>query len=106
MDNTDFSFLWRKEMTRNWVARALADRSGGPADAAGPPAASRLKEFLNGGCPPRDPLLYCPPSRNRSPSKHAIRAAQKSDEFLREVGFSERRGGSEDVTPVSRILFR
>ena len=25
MDNTDFSFLWRKEMTRNWVARALAD---------------------------------------------------------------------------------
>ncbi len=25
MDNTDFSFLWRKEMTRTWVARALAD---------------------------------------------------------------------------------
>ena len=25
MDNTDFSFLWRKEMTRIWVARALAD---------------------------------------------------------------------------------
>ncbi len=25
MDNTDFSFLWRKEMTRTWVARALGD---------------------------------------------------------------------------------
>jgi len=25
MDNTDFSFLWRKEMTKKWVAAALAD---------------------------------------------------------------------------------
>ena len=25
MDNTDFSFLWRKEMTREFVARALRD---------------------------------------------------------------------------------
>jgi 4-hydroxybenzoyl-CoA reductase subunit beta len=25
MDNTDFSFLWRKEMTRKWVADALGD---------------------------------------------------------------------------------
>jgi len=25
MDNTDFSFLWRKEMTRQWVAGALGD---------------------------------------------------------------------------------
>jgi 4-hydroxybenzoyl-CoA reductase subunit beta len=25
MDNTDFSFLWRKEMTSRWVARALRD---------------------------------------------------------------------------------
>ena len=25
MDNTDFSFLWRKEMTARWVARALRD---------------------------------------------------------------------------------
>ena len=24
MDNTDFSFLWRKEMTRKWVAAALS----------------------------------------------------------------------------------
>jgi hypothetical protein len=23
MDNADFSFLWRKEMTRKWVADAL-----------------------------------------------------------------------------------
>jgi CO/xanthine dehydrogenase FAD-binding subunit len=23
MDNTDFSFLWRKEMTRKWVSAAL-----------------------------------------------------------------------------------
>ena len=25
MDNTDFSFLWRKEMTRKWVAAALSE---------------------------------------------------------------------------------
>jgi hypothetical protein len=25
MDNTDYSFLWRKEMTRKWVALALGD---------------------------------------------------------------------------------
>ncbi len=25
MDNTDYSFLWRKEMTRTWVGRALGD---------------------------------------------------------------------------------
>jgi 4-hydroxybenzoyl-CoA reductase subunit beta len=25
MDNTDFSFLWRKAMTRKWVERALSD---------------------------------------------------------------------------------
>ena len=29
MDNTDFSFLWRKEMTREFVARALRDLTGG-----------------------------------------------------------------------------
>ena len=28
MDNTDFSFLWRKEMTREFVARALRDLQG------------------------------------------------------------------------------
>ena len=35
MDNTDFSFLWRKEMTKKWVAAALTDlaraASGGAA---------------------------------------------------------------------------
>jgi len=25
MDHTDFSFLWRKEMTKNFVGAALAD---------------------------------------------------------------------------------
>jgi CO/xanthine dehydrogenase FAD-binding subunit len=25
MDNADFSFLWRKEMTRKWVADALRE---------------------------------------------------------------------------------
>jgi CO/xanthine dehydrogenase FAD-binding subunit len=25
MDNTDFSFLWRKDMTKQFVARALRD---------------------------------------------------------------------------------
>jgi 4-hydroxybenzoyl-CoA reductase subunit beta len=34
MDNTDFSFLWRKEMTRRWVARALGDLAGPPAGEA------------------------------------------------------------------------
>ena len=34
MDNTDFSFLWRKEMTRNWVAAALSQLRGGPGTAA------------------------------------------------------------------------
>jgi len=28
MDNTDFSFLWRKQMTRVWVERALTDLAG------------------------------------------------------------------------------
>ncbi len=34
MDNTDFSFLWRKDMTRKWVAaalRQLGDRGGAAA---------------------------------------------------------------------------
>jgi 4-hydroxybenzoyl-CoA reductase subunit beta len=30
MDNTDFSFLWRKEMTKQFVARALRDLEGPP----------------------------------------------------------------------------
>ncbi len=30
MDNTDYSFLWRKEMTGKWVERALRDLAGGP----------------------------------------------------------------------------
>ena len=30
MDNTDFSFLWRKEMTRKWVAGALTELLGAP----------------------------------------------------------------------------
>jgi 4-hydroxybenzoyl-CoA reductase subunit beta len=30
MDNTDFSFLWRKEMTRKWVAAALQELAGKP----------------------------------------------------------------------------
>jgi 4-hydroxybenzoyl-CoA reductase subunit beta len=34
MDNTDFSFLWRKEMTKKWVSAAL---SGLPGDPAGAP---------------------------------------------------------------------
>ena len=34
MDNTDFSFLWRKEMTKKWVAAALRELSG-----SGKPAA-------------------------------------------------------------------
>jgi 4-hydroxybenzoyl-CoA reductase subunit beta len=28
MDNTDFSFLWRKEMTKKWIAAALLDLLG------------------------------------------------------------------------------
>ena len=28
MDNTDFSFLWRKEMTKKWIAAALLDLQG------------------------------------------------------------------------------
>jgi len=28
MDNTDFSFLWRKDMTRKWVAAALRQLAG------------------------------------------------------------------------------
>ena len=31
MDNTDFSFLWRKQMTRRWVERALGDLAAPPA---------------------------------------------------------------------------
>ena len=34
MDNTDFSFLWRKEMTSRWVAKALGDIAGAPRPAA------------------------------------------------------------------------
>jgi 4-hydroxybenzoyl-CoA reductase subunit beta len=34
MDNTDFSFLWRKDMTRRWVARALGDLAEGSIGAA------------------------------------------------------------------------
>jgi CO/xanthine dehydrogenase FAD-binding subunit len=30
MDNTDFSFLWRKEMTKKWVSAALSDLSRAP----------------------------------------------------------------------------
>ncbi len=30
MDNTDYSFLWRKEMTGKWVAAALREVAGGP----------------------------------------------------------------------------
>ena len=29
MDNTDFSFLWRKEMARKWVSKALREAAGG-----------------------------------------------------------------------------
>jgi CO/xanthine dehydrogenase FAD-binding subunit len=29
MDNTDFSFLWRKEMTQQWVAAALSEIAAG-----------------------------------------------------------------------------
>ena len=39
MDNTDFSFLWRKEMTKKWVAAALSElapaRKSRPAPAPG-----------------------------------------------------------------------
>jgi 4-hydroxybenzoyl-CoA reductase subunit beta len=34
MDNTDFSFLWRKEMTGKWVAAALMELSGRAGEAA------------------------------------------------------------------------
>jgi 4-hydroxybenzoyl-CoA reductase subunit beta len=34
MDNTDFSFLWRKEMTSRWVARALGSLAAGPRQTA------------------------------------------------------------------------
>jgi 4-hydroxybenzoyl-CoA reductase subunit beta len=34
MDNTDFSFLWRKEMTSRWVARALGSIAAGPRQTA------------------------------------------------------------------------
>src|SRR5215468_415999 len=34
MDNTDFSFLWRKEMTRKWVASALSEILERPGKAA------------------------------------------------------------------------
>jgi 4-hydroxybenzoyl-CoA reductase subunit beta len=34
MDNTDFSFLWRKEMTKKWVAAALRELAGGGKPAA------------------------------------------------------------------------
>jgi 4-hydroxybenzoyl-CoA reductase subunit beta len=34
MDNTDFSFLWRKEMTRKWVAAVLSELGGLPGRAA------------------------------------------------------------------------
>ena len=38
MDNTDFSFLWRKEMTKKWVAAALSGLSG-----AGPTPPSSIR---------------------------------------------------------------
>jgi 4-hydroxybenzoyl-CoA reductase subunit beta len=38
MDNTDFSFLWRKDMTKKWVAAALRQLARTPA--AGPPRAA------------------------------------------------------------------
>lgn len=41
MDNTDFSFLWRKEMTKKWVAAALSDLA--PAAASGGPGAADLR---------------------------------------------------------------
>jgi CO/xanthine dehydrogenase FAD-binding subunit len=34
MDNADFSFLWRKEMTKKWVAAALSTLAPGAAGAA------------------------------------------------------------------------
>ena len=34
MDNTDFSFLWRKEMTRKWVAAALRELADPPGPGA------------------------------------------------------------------------
>jgi hypothetical protein len=34
MDNTDFSFLWRKEMTRKWVAAALRELAEPPGQGA------------------------------------------------------------------------
>jgi CO/xanthine dehydrogenase FAD-binding subunit len=34
MDNTDFSFLWRKEMTKKWVAAALRELLEAPGAAA------------------------------------------------------------------------
>jgi CO/xanthine dehydrogenase FAD-binding subunit len=34
MDNTDFSFLWRKEMTKKWIAAALLDLRPGADKAA------------------------------------------------------------------------
>ena len=43
MDNTDFSFLWRKEMTRKWVAAALG-RSREPR------SGRRLKDSLTAAC--------------------------------------------------------
>ncbi len=38
MDNTDFSFLWRKEMTKKWVAAALSDLSRPARNRAAGPA--------------------------------------------------------------------
>jgi len=38
MDNTDFSFLWRKDMTKKWVVAALRQLARTPA--AGPPRAA------------------------------------------------------------------
>ena len=54
MDNTDFSFLWRKEMTKKWVAAALSELAPGGRRTA----ALRFPKRL--GLPPRDPLAILP----------------------------------------------
>ncbi len=41
MDNTDFSFLWRKEMTKRYVAAALRDIAATPTVRAGGPESVR-----------------------------------------------------------------
>ncbi len=53
MDNTDFSFLWRKEMTSRWVGQALRKLA----------SRRQFKKTLS-VVDPRDPLLYFAPSRS------------------------------------------